>query len=1034
MKITPDLFDAYLKCPTKCWLRATGEPTAGNAYADWVKTQNESYRANAARELMVDVPANECAPPPDSSRREEAHYSTEDLKSAKWRFAVDVPARVDRSPDSHLCKPEAGNVKTHGLGGLRSEQFLESRLHAIERIPSEGRGKAAQFIPIRFIFRNKLTKDDKLLLAFDAFVLSEMLGREVSLGKIIHGDVCSCARESAANLQPKVASTDATPEMAAPSQAQLQPMVTKVKTSALFGEVRKRLGKIAALLTDQTNSRSGDSHVRESEAGGDETRGLSGPRSSPTPPDLVLNRHCAECEFQVRCRKIAVEKDDLSLLAGMSAKERQKLRSKGIFTVTQLSYTFRPRRRPKRLRDKREKFHHSLKALAIREQKIHIVGSPELKIEGTPVYLDVEGLPDRDFYYLIGLRIGHGDSAIQHSLWADTVEDEGTIWREFLAILETVEKPVLIHYGSYETMFLRRMSEHYGGIAEGSVQPNAIKSAINLLSVIFAQVYFPTFSNGLKYVAGYLNFAWRETNPSGLLAVALRTGCPRSGREPDKTRLITYNRDDCEALELVADTVVRLGKTGADSAECKPSGFDAVQVHSLRNEKTTKWDRFKSPLPEFEVINKAAHWDYQRDRVYLKGSTKGKKSKRKPLRTRKTLWHVDKVLSPPVKIRCPTCGRKAKRRGNLKTRKVQEVVFGRNSVKRRVFIYQSQPCWCSKCKLAFESDAKHRERRHYSRDFLSFLFYQITELCIPSQVVVRSFNRLFGYNLTSSAIVSFKKLMSDYYLETQQVILRRIAAGHLIHADETFVSIQGKRAYVWVFATMREVVYLFCRNREGGLIQETLQGFKGVLVSDFYAVYDALPCPQQKCLIHLIRDLNTSLLDFPYDEELKLMVKAFADLAKPIIETVDRYGLKRHFLGKHQKDVDHFYKDLVEKEYHTEAAITCKDRFERNREKLFTFLHHDGVPWNNNNAEHAMKAFARLRDVIEGSSTEKGIREYLVLLSVCQTCKYMGVDFLDFLRSGEKDIHAYAESRRGRRRRTQTNRPPSMPSNASAQE
>jgi hypothetical protein len=32
----------------------------------------------------------------------------------------------------------------------------------------------------------------------------------------------------------------------------------------------------------------------------------------------------------------------------------------------------------------------------------------------------------------------------------------------------------------------------------------------------------------------------------------------------------------------------------------------------------------------------------------------------------------------------------------------------------------------------------------------------------------------------------------------------------------------------------------------------------------------------------------------------------------------------------------------------------------------------------------------------------------------------MGVDFLDFLRSGEKDIHAFAESRRGRRRRMQS--------------
>jgi hypothetical protein len=45
------------------------------------------------------------------------------------------------------------------------------------------------------------------------------------------------------------------------------------------------------------------------------------------------------------------------------------------------------------LTDEREKYYHSLKALTIREKKIHIVGSPQMKIEGTPVYLDVEGLP-----------------------------------------------------------------------------------------------------------------------------------------------------------------------------------------------------------------------------------------------------------------------------------------------------------------------------------------------------------------------------------------------------------------------------------------------------------------------------------------------------------------------------------------------------------------------------------------------------------------------------------------------------------------
>jgi predicted RecB family nuclease len=181
-----------------------------------------------------------------------------------------------------------------------------------------------------------------------------------------------------------------------------------------------------------------------------------------TPPDLILRKHCVECEFQSLCRQKAVEKDDLSLLAGMNEKERKRLNSKGIFTVTQLSYTFRPRRRPKRLRDKREKYHHSLKALAIREKKIHIVGNPELKIEGTPVHFDVEGLPDRDFYYLIGVRIGNGDAAIQHSLWADNPEDEKRIWTDFLAILTEIENPVLIHYGSYETTFLKRMCDRYG--------------------------------------------------------------------------------------------------------------------------------------------------------------------------------------------------------------------------------------------------------------------------------------------------------------------------------------------------------------------------------------------------------------------------------------------------------------------------------------------------------------------------------------------------------------------------------------------
>jgi hypothetical protein len=47
---------------------------------------------------------------------------------------------------------------------------------------------------------------------------------------------------------------------------------------------------------------------------------------------------------------------------------------------------------------------------------------------------------------------------------------------------------------------------------------------------------------------------------------------------------------------------------------------------------------------------------------------------------------------------------------------------------------------------------------------------------------------------------------------------------------------------------------------------------------------------------------------------------------------------------------------------------------------------------------------------IEGVTTKKGLREYLVLLSFCETCKYRGIDFLNFLHSGERDTDAFAEN------------------------
>ena len=172
-----------------------------------------------------------------------------------------------------------------------------------------------------------------------------------------------------------------------------------------------------------------------------------------TSPPLILNKHCPECEFRSRCRPLAVEKDDLSLLSHFSGKERKRHNDNGIFTVTQLSYTFRPRRRSG---STVIKFQHALRALAIRKKQIHVVGTPALTTFGTSVYLDVEGDSDRDFYYLIGLRICSSGSCVHHSFWANDVSEESDMWASCLNTLSSIDAPRLIHYGSYETRLRRR--------------------------------------------------------------------------------------------------------------------------------------------------------------------------------------------------------------------------------------------------------------------------------------------------------------------------------------------------------------------------------------------------------------------------------------------------------------------------------------------------------------------------------------------------------------------------------------------------
>jgi predicted RecB family nuclease len=208
---------------------------------------------------------------------------------------------------------------------------------------------------------------------------------------------------------------------------------------------------------------------------------------------------------------------------------------------------------------------------------------------------------------LIGVRLKTKDGIVQHRLWANNNVEEKTIWLEFLSIISEIERPVLIHYGSFETTFLKRMCDRYGGPPEHSAAATAITSTTNLLSLIYARIYFPVHYNGLKEIAKYLGFIWADPLASGLQSLVWRYQWEQSHDFELREKLIRYNNDDCEALALVTDAIGQYLECGRGTDHTQSHEPNIVHADFLKD-MTNKWKTFKSPILGFERIRAFFVW------------------------------------------------------------------------------------------------------------------------------------------------------------------------------------------------------------------------------------------------------------------------------------------------------------------------------------------------------------------------------------------------------------------------------------------
>ncbi|MCY7282635.1 MAG: TM0106 family RecB-like putative nuclease, partial [Cyanobacteria bacterium CAN_BIN43] len=338
----------------------------------------------------------------------------------------------------------------------------------------------------------------------------------------------------------------------------------------------------------------------------------------PISPPLILNKHCPYCQFQNLCRTQAEKEDNLSLLDRVSAKVLQNYEKKGIFTVKQLSYLYKPRRRNKRAKKAPLRLHKlELQALAIRTNKIYLHEIPQLTRKPIELFLDIEGIPDQQYEYLIGLLVCDETNSCKHySFWADTPEDEAQIWQQFIEMVNQYTDAPIYHYGDYEVRAIARLAKRY----ESDVDVEGIKNRlVNVNTYIYGKVYFPVYSNGLKAIGKFIGATWTSPEASGLQSIVWRYHWADTQDIKFKDLLLAYNHEDCQALKLLTDRLSEI----KDFADTLSEVDFADQPKQVANEVGTELHN------QFDTILKIAHADYDKKKISLRQSKVGDETKEK---------------------------------------------------------------------------------------------------------------------------------------------------------------------------------------------------------------------------------------------------------------------------------------------------------------------------------------------------------------------------------------------------------------------
>lgn len=269
--------------------------------------------------------------------------------------------------------------------------------------------------------------------------------------------------------------------------------------------------------------------------------------------------------------------------------------------------------------------------------------------------------------------------------------------------------------------------------------------------------------------------------------------------------------------------------------------------------------------------------------------------------------------------------------------------------------------------------------------------------------IKKVFEKMFGLKIAVSSISGFRDQVAREAKPLYEKIKEQLKASQVIHADETGWRLDGDNQWLWKFSNKRISLTHIDKSRGQKVVNDVLgEEYDGVLVSDFLSAYNKINSKKQRCLAHIMRDLE-KVIKY-WDEEDLETVTYCKRLMEILMRGIDLY--RKHQKKKWDKryyaereNIVGQLKDFRFPDPNKKLLVRFAKRLERHKEEIFTFLYERGVDYHNNHAEQQIRPNVILRKITYGNRAMSGVLNHNILTSVIQTAKMNGVDVIDTLKS-----------------------------------